>query len=289
MKWVRLRICPFQVWVQHKLFSRKFGALVSNRYVSGILRGYLHDTYTFLQDIVDRQTSMDTTSIGFSGVLFALNTITSLALESRDAHYGFKLSSLPATVQSGIMRTLGLQRSDSIMTRTLYIPARVWPLVQVVLAQLTDPRAVSFSGMSVCMYISMYVCMYVCILKHACMYVFWYSIHYNVLAQLTDSRAVSFSGMCMYVYKHVCMYVCIPKHVCMYVFWYSIHDKVLAQLTDPRVVSFSSMCMYVYKNVVCMYVCMYVCILKHVCMYLFWYSIHDKVLAQLTGSRAVSF
>jgi membrane associated rhomboid family serine protease len=126
--------------------ARKFGTFVSNMGVSNMLRGYFHDAYTFLQDIVDRQTGMDTTSIGFSGLLFALNTISSLALEPQNVYYGFKLSSLPASVQRGIMRTLGLQRNDSIMTRTLYIPARMWPLVQVALSQLTDPRAVSFSG-----------------------------------------------------------------------------------------------------------------------------------------------
>lgn len=101
---------------------------------------------TWFHDLVRQQANFGTTSVGFSAVLFALNSVVSFQLESENVEYCVSLASLPPSVRMPLMRMLGINARDKLMSKDFCIPSRVWPLVQILLTQLADPARLSLTG-----------------------------------------------------------------------------------------------------------------------------------------------
>jgi membrane associated rhomboid family serine protease len=98
-----------------------------------------------LTRVVRHQVSVNTISIGFSGVLFALNAFATRMLSGKST-ISIRLDEIPYQVRLMVMQYFSDFVDRRWGTPVLAVPAEWAPFVQVIVAQFSDPARVSFIG-----------------------------------------------------------------------------------------------------------------------------------------------
>ena len=98
-----------------------------------------------LARILRHQVSVDTISIGFSGILFALNAIAMQVLSGKSA-ISMRLDEMPYQLRLLVMQYLPQYIDRRWGSPRLELPARWAPFAQVIASQCSDPVRVSLVG-----------------------------------------------------------------------------------------------------------------------------------------------
>jgi len=98
-----------------------------------------------LTRIVRHQVSVNTISIGFSGVLFALDALATRILSGK-ASISIRLDEMPHQVRFIVMQYLSRYIDRRWGSPQLAVPIEWAPFAQVLISQLSDPDHVSFVG-----------------------------------------------------------------------------------------------------------------------------------------------